>query len=115
MQPFEQTPASGQGDNGRELAALPQDRAPRLAYSGDFHAGTITYIEADIRFDLWHEMGGGACRFFINLPTPAHWAGATGTPLARRDEIVAFVAETVRREKASSWHYVIEDGQITFY
>lgn len=87
----------------------------RLTYSGDFHAGTITYHEGDIRFDLWHEMGGGVCRFFINLPTESHWAGFTSTPLSRRDEIVAFVAETVRQEKASSWHYVIEDGQITFY
>ena len=98
-----------------EHEAWPQDLAPRLAYSGDFHAGTITYVEGPTRFDLWHEMGGGACRFFINLPTAAHWAGVTGTPPTRRDEIVGFVAETVRREKASSWHYVIEDSQITFY
>ena len=98
-----------------EMPSSAQGTARRLTYSGDFHAGTITYTEGEVRFELWHEMGGGACRFFINLPTEAQWARFTRTPLARRGEIVAFVAETVRREKASSWRYVIEDGQITFY
>ncbi|MBI3367350.1 MAG: hypothetical protein HY021_02510 [Burkholderiales bacterium] len=86
-----------------------------LDYDGNYRAGTITYVEGDLRIALWHEMGGGACKFYIDLPTAAQWEARTGTALARRDEIVAYVAATVQRERAGSWRYEISDDTISFY
>lgn len=86
-----------------------------LVYEGNYRAGTITYVEGDLRIAFWHEMGGGACKFFIDVPTAAQWQARTGSTLDRRDEIVAYVAATVQRERAGSWRYVIDDDTISFY
>ena len=90
------------------------EQAGRLEYSGNYRGGTITYIEGNLRIAFPHEMGGGACKFYIELPTPAQWERATDTALSRRDEIVCFVAETVRAEQASDWRYEIHDDVIRF-
>jgi len=87
----------------------------RLEYEGNFRAGTIIFIEGDARIRFAHEMTGGAMAFTIEVPSPEHWEGFTKTPLARRDEIVAFVAERVRIEKANSWRYEITDESIDYY
>ena len=87
----------------------------KLVYEGNFRAGTITYIEGDIQIAFYHEMGGGACKFYIDIPTNAQWVQQTKTPLSRRDDIIAFVAQTVQREQAPSWRYEISDNAITFY
>jgi hypothetical protein len=86
-----------------------------LEYEGNFRGGNIIYVEGALRISFWHEMGGGGCKFYIDVPSAAHWEGRTGTPLARRDEILQFVADAVRREKASSWRYVIEETSIAYY
>lgn len=98
----------------RLAAAFASAKACRLEYSGNYRGGTITYIEGNLRIAFPHEMGGGACKFYIELPTPAQWARATDTALSRRDEIVRFVAETVRAEQASGWRYEIHDDVIRF-
>lgn len=87
----------------------------KISYEGTFRAGTIIYHEGDLRIEFYHEMGGGNCMFYIDIPTEASWEASTKTPLERRQEILEFVAETVRREQASSTHYVIEDTSIGFY
>lgn len=87
----------------------------RLEYEGTFHAGTIVFVDGETRIKFVHEMGGGDVKFSIELPSAEHWEGFTRTPLSKRDEIVAFVAERVRVEKANSWRYEISDTSIDYY
>nr|WP_316640561.1 hypothetical protein [uncultured Roseateles sp.] len=87
----------------------------RLEYDGTFRAGTITYVEGALRIPFSHEMGGGACKFYIDVPPAALWEADTGVPIARRDEILRFLAETVQRERASSWRFEIEGDAIGYY
>lgn len=87
----------------------------RLEYEGTYRAGTIIYVDDDLRIRFSQEMGGGDIKFSIDLPVAEHWEGFTRTPLSKRDEIVAFVAERVRIEKANSWRYRITDASIDFY
>ena len=97
------------------LAALSRRWQRRLAFEGNVRAGTVVYIDGERQIRFWHEMGGGDCKLYINLPAEAQWAAATGTPLSERDEIVRFVAERVQQEKASGWRYEISAAAIEFY
>ena len=87
----------------------------RLEYEGNFRAGTIIYIDGDTRIRFYHEMCGGEMKFSIDVPVVAHWQDATGTPLSQRDDIIAFVAQRVKQEQASSWRYEITANSIDFY
>jgi hypothetical protein len=87
----------------------------RLEYEGNFRAGTIIYVEGELRIRFYHEMGGGECKFYIDIPTAEKWEAQTGAPLSRREEILTFVAQTVQREQASSWRYEIGEREIGFY
>lgn len=95
-------------------AQIVRSFARRLDYSGTYRAGTIHYIEPGLQIDFPHEMGGGDVHFWIDVPTESDWERATGAPLARRGEIVAFVAERVRIEKAAGWSYRITPRSIDF-
>ena len=86
----------------------------RLEFDGTFRAGTITYVEGDLRIPFSHEMCGGNVHFSIDVPTPEKWEAATGRPLSERSDIVDFLAFETRRVKASSWHYVIRETRIDF-
>lgn len=86
-----------------------------LRYEGTYRAGSIFYVEAGLEIEFWHEMGGGDCMFYIDVPTTANWEARTKTPLARRDEILQFVAKTVQREQASGVPYKISEDSIIFY
>ena len=86
----------------------------RLEFDGTFRAGTITYVEGDIRIMFSHEMCTGGVHFSIDVPPSERWEAATGRPLAERDDIVQFVAFETRRVKAGSWNYVIHEDRIDF-
>ncbi|APW36711.1 hypothetical protein RD110_05500 [Rhodoferax koreense] len=108
------TYANGRGGTSLESDFLARGAGCRLEYRGSFRAGVITYVEGALRIDFRHAHGGRCCRFFIELPDEAAWESATRTPLVRRDDIVDFVAETVRREEAGSWRYEIEPTRIRY-
>jgi hypothetical protein len=86
----------------------------RLEFEGNFRAGTIIYIEGDIRLKFYHEMCGGGVHFSIDVPIAAKWEAETGRPLAERDDIVEFVAAETQRKQARTWNYVIRDNRIDF-
>lgn len=86
-----------------------------LEYDGNFRAGTIYYVDGDRRIAFPHEMCGGDMKFSIDVPTAEVWEKATGLPLRERDEIIAFVAQRVQQEQASSWRFEITDRSIDFY
>ena len=88
--------------------------ARHLEFDGTFRAGTITYVEGDIRIPFYHEMCGGGVHFSIDLPMPERWEVVTGRPLSERADIVDFVAFETRRVKAGSWNYVIREDRIDF-
>jgi hypothetical protein len=87
----------------------------RLEYEGNFRAGTIIYRDSDIAIRFTHEMGGGNCMFYVEIPTEQEWETITKTALTDRKSIVEYMAETLKSQQASSSRYVIEDNQITFY
>lgn len=87
----------------------------RLEYEGNYRAGTITYVQGDTRIRFSHVMAGGDVKFSIEIPSAEHWEGFTKTPRSARDDILAFVAERVRIEKANSLSYRITDESIDYY
>ena len=95
--------------------ALARKLSRRVDYEGTYRAGTITYVDGDARIAFPYEMCGGALKFSIEVPAAEHWEAATGTPLSSRDEIIAFVAQRVGQEQASSWRYEITGCSIDFY
>jgi hypothetical protein len=86
-----------------------------LEYEGNFRDGTIIYVEGDLRISFFHEMYCGKYHFGITIPSASQWESQTKTPLSRRDEIIQFLAQTVQREKATSWQYEIRETDIAFY
>ncbi len=87
----------------------------RIEYEGSFRAGYIIYIEGDLRLKFSHEMGGGNCKFYIDVPTESTWEVTTKTPLSKREDIVAFVARAVQSDHASNWQYEIREDSIYYY
>ena len=77
--------------------------------------GYVTYVEGDLRIRLWHEIGGGDCKWYIDVPKEADWEKATNTPLSRRRDILLFIANGVRRDQAPSWRFEIGDAGIAYY
>lgn len=85
-----------------------------LEFDGNARAGTITYVDGDIRIRFPHEMCTGRVHFSIDVPSPDRWESVTGRPLAERESIIAFVAAETQRRQASSWSFEIYDGRIDF-
>ena len=86
----------------------------RLEFEGNARAGTITYIDGDIRLRFYHEMCTGPVHFSIDVPPPDKWEAATGQPLSERDYILNFLAEETRRRQAPSLKTIIHDNRIDF-
>jgi hypothetical protein len=97
------------------FARMARQFSRHLEYDGNYRAGTITYVDGPVRIAFPHEMGGGGCKFVIDLPSAAAWEAATGTALSERDQIVRFVADRVQRDQASRWRYEIDERTIAFY
>ncbi len=89
--------------------------ARRIEYEGNFRAGEVIYIDNERRIRFYHEMGGGDCMFYIDIPSAQEWEARTGTPLCSRQEILEFVAQTVHTQQASSTRYEIGERDIAFY
>ncbi|MBX2891643.1 MAG: hypothetical protein KF734_11985 [Saprospiraceae bacterium] len=87
----------------------------RIEYTGNFRAGEVIYIDNEHRIQFYHEMGGGNCMFYIDIPTAQEWEARTGAPLSSRQEILEFVAQTVHAQQASSTRYEIGEREIIFY
>lgn len=99
-----------------EIFNLKQNNeGPRLEYDDRGRGGYITYVEHDIRIQLWWEFGGGDCHVFIEIPTEKNWESETKTPLSRRREILLFIANTVKRDQGPDWRFEIEDRSISYY
>lgn len=94
---------------------LVQKFSRRIEYEGNLRDGSVIYIDSDTRISFSNEMGGGNCLAFINIPTEAQWEAFTKTDLARRKEILEFVAATVKAQQASNCTYEIKESEIGFY
>jgi hypothetical protein len=86
----------------------------RLEFEGNARAGTITYVDGDIRLRFHHEMCMRPVHFSIDVPPPDKWEATTGQPLAERDYILNFLAEETRRRQAPSLKTLIHDNRIDF-
>lgn len=100
---------------GKVQAQLERQFGRRVEYEGNVRAGSVIYIDPMHRIVFSNEMCGGSIKVSVEIPSVAHWVDATGAPLTMRDEIVAFVADSVHRDQASSWRYRITDTSIDFY
>jgi len=97
------------------LKDLQQRNARRLEIEGTVRAGSLHYIEPELRLSFDYEMGGGPCAVWVQVPAPAQWLAQTGTPPARRAEILHFVAESLRQQRGPGWRYEIGEREISFY
>ena len=96
-------------------AKLTTQFSRHISYVGSFRSGYVIYNENDLKLKFYHEMGGGECKFYIDIPTEAAWEKATSTPLSRRSDIVDFIAHNVQSEQASSWQFEIRENCIYYY
>lgn len=87
----------------------------KIEYEGNFRSGYIIYSDTDHVIKFYHEMGGGNCMFYIDIPTINTWERETKMPLYKRDEILEFVANTVQKQQASNCTYVMQESSIIFY
>jgi hypothetical protein len=53
--------------------------------------------------------------FYIWIPTRQHWESQTKIPLEERDDIIDFIAQTVKSQQASNCRYEIKEDTIGFY
>jgi hypothetical protein len=74
----------------------------RIEYGPGGRGGTLYYVDTERRITFYWEFGGGDCIASIDLPTEEHWEKTTGAPLAEREAIVQFVAESVLRDQVPS-------------
>lgn len=98
----------------RVLGRMVSQFGRHLEFDGNARAGTITYVDGDIRIRFPHEMCTGRVHFSIDLPAADRWESVTGRPLAERESIIAFVAAETQRQQASSWSFEIYDDRIDF-
>ncbi|MEP7197414.1 MAG: hypothetical protein ABI851_12910 [Saprospiraceae bacterium] len=89
--------------------------SPRLEYVDHGRSGKITYIENETRIDFYHELGGGGCKMYIDIPAEESWEKVTNTSLHKRREILLFIASSVIRDQAPSWRYEFQEKAILFY
>jgi hypothetical protein len=88
----------------------------RVEYGPGGRGGNLYYVDAETRIEFWWEFGGGDCIAFIDIPNAEQWEKRTGTPISERDDIVAFVAETVLRDQVSSGGYFkIGESDVSFW
>ena len=99
----------------RLLERLQQRFARRLEIEGSARAGQLHYTEPELRLSFDYEMGAAPCAVWVQVPAPAQWRAQTGTPPARRDEILHFVAESLRQQRGPGWRYEIGEREISFY
>lgn len=90
-------------------------KGPSLEYEGNFRSGYVIYVDGDNRIKFYHEMGGGDCKMYVDIPTSEKWEQDTKLPLHKRREILLFVASTIQKEQANSWRFEIRDDMIYFY
>lgn len=86
---------------------------PTLEYTQSGRGGSIYYHEGPIRISFGWEFGGGSAVAILFMPETKHWEAQTGTPLARRDEILRFVCEQVIRDQAPGCRYEICENSIS--
>lgn len=94
---------------------MAENLSRRIEYEGNFRAGYILYKAGDTVIRFYHEMAGGKYHFYIRVPPVEQWEALTKTPLDKRTTILEFVASTVQREQAPSWHYEIKADGIYYY
>lgn len=87
----------------------------RLEFRGTFRSRYITYMEGDIKIDFVHEMGGGGCAFYIEIPTISNWEKETGLPVYKRNPILQYIAEQIYANENRNFTYKILDASINFY
>ncbi|HWR32712.1 MAG TPA: hypothetical protein VN451_04275 [Chitinophagaceae bacterium] len=87
----------------------------RIEYEGNLRAGSVIYIDRDTRISFYNEMGGGNCLAYIIVPKEEEWEAQTNTPLARRKDILEYVASAVQAQQASNCYFEIKENEIGFY
>lgn len=86
----------------------------RVDYEGHPRPLRVVYREGEWRMAFDIELGQRGVAVRVNVPRRASWAACTGAPLARRAEILQFVAACVQRRHAPHSVWVITDDTISY-
>lgn len=97
------------------FARLARRFGRRVVIDGNVRSGTIRYIDGPLKIGFWYEMLGGEALVGIDVPSAEQWETQTGAPLARRDEIVEFVASEVVRQKTSGGRWTRDERGVTIW
>ncbi|CAG4999784.1 hypothetical protein DYBT9275_02305 [Dyadobacter sp. CECT 9275] len=83
-----------------------------LSYRSEGRGGTIYLHSPETNFDMWYELAMPPAIIIMGVPEPKYWEARTGTPLARREEILQFVGEQVIKDRLSGNGYFLIDDHI---
>lgn len=87
----------------------------RIEYLSEGRTGYVIYIEGELQLRFYYEFGGGNCIAVIDIPATEQWEAHTKLPLSRRDDIIDFMATTVKNQQASGSRVKITDTAISFF
>jgi hypothetical protein len=99
--------AAGESNNGESNA--------RITYSQSGRGGTVSFANDDTSFDMWWEFAGGGAAAIVAIPTEEEWERKTKLPVARRADVIQFIAMQILRDQFSRGHFLVGDSVITFY
>ena len=95
-------------------AELMRCMSRRVEYEGHPRPQRVVYREGEWRMAFDIELGLRGVAVRVDVPRRASWSARTGSPLARRAEILQFVAACVQRRHAPHSVWVITDDSITY-
>ncbi|MBK9150942.1 MAG: hypothetical protein IPM26_08035 [Saprospiraceae bacterium] len=93
------------------------ENTQRMSFKNDGRSGMAFYHDGEKTTAFYTEAGGGNCIFYMVIPSAAEWESQTGYPLARREDILKWIAEESLKKQTQPVrsYYTISDRYITFY
>ena len=77
--------------------------------------GIIVYRDGPVELEFPYEFGGGKVQLIVNIPTPEIWESKTSLKLEERRRTLLWIATAIKKYKAPSWRFEINDNEILFY
>lgn len=86
-----------------------------IIYENSGRSGRVIYVEGETRIPFYYEIGGGECVAYIEIPSAEQWEVVTQTPLARREDIIQFMAASVHARQAPHCRIEIGDCSVAYF
>lgn len=77
--------------------------------------GIIIYRDDPVEFECPYEFGGDNVQLIVNVPSHETWEAKTKLNLEERRRTLLWIASAIKKYKAPSWRFEINDNEILFY